>query len=402
MSIIVSISDLVTAICVTLLLSIVIVLAWKSTNVREDHLSAAVLVIENSRRRLIERIHQFQYQQPHTSGRSTSQQSNHSSATEEVDLENDSSAPDDSLTNTPSLEEENHFNVLAERHERFLSQAEEIIESLEGPDEIIREMDDMTDGIRHRHWRQDDSAPPGQASGAAVDVAGNSDATSRTGSAPKSPDPSDTSTIDNCTNENNENDISEGARDAGAASEVPPSVAMRIKLKYLDDVQRTVQGRPTEAIGDFKRRNFSVELAADKLVRLVFNGHVLQPDSKTLQACGLFDNCVVHCLIHKKPTTQPGGTDNGQAAEVNENNTPGIAQRPQQRRNDRLRDTGSRFVSASLFLLNLVIVLSWYCRYQYGSLFTWYSTIGLAIMTLIIVIMLPVMVLINREVPAAT
>lgn len=33
-------------------------------------------------------------------------------------------------------------------------------------------------------------------------------------------------------------------------------------------------------------------------MRLVFNGHVLQPDTKTLKACGLFDNCVVHCLVH--------------------------------------------------------------------------------------------------------
>lgn len=46
------------------------------------------------------------------------------------------------------------------------------------------------------------------------------------------------------------------------------------------------------------RRNFNEELNAQKLVRLVFNGHVLQPDAKTIAACGLFDNCVVHCLIH--------------------------------------------------------------------------------------------------------
>lgn len=46
------------------------------------------------------------------------------------------------------------------------------------------------------------------------------------------------------------------------------------------------------------RRNFTDELSGHKVVRLVFNGHVLQPDTKTLRACGLFDNCVVHCLVH--------------------------------------------------------------------------------------------------------
>uniref|UniRef100_A0A6B2EHR1 Putative transmembrane and ubiquitin-like domain-containing protein 1 n=1 Tax=Phlebotomus kandelakii TaxID=1109342 RepID=A0A6B2EHR1_9DIPT len=384
MSIIVSISDLVTAICVTLLLSITLVLAWKSTNVREDHLSAAVLVIENSRRRLIERIHQFQYQQPHATGRSTSQQSNHSNATEEVELD-DSPAADENHSNTPSSEEENHFNTLSERHERFLSQAEEIIESLEGPDEIIREMDDMTDGIRHRHWRQGEAAPEAR-------EGASSGAPARPSSAPKAPD-SDTSAIDNCRNENNENDISE-------AREAPPEppLDMRIKLKYLDDVQRTVQGRPTEPIGEFKRRNFSVELAADKLVRLVFNGHVLQPDSKTLQACGLFDNCVVHCLIHKKPSSQ-ASPDNPQPTAVN-GDSPGLLQ-PQ--RNDRSSDGGgSGFVYASLALLGLGILFSWYCHVQYGYMFSWYSTIGLAIMTMIFLIMIPILVLINREVRANT
>jgi transmembrane and ubiquitin-like domain-containing protein len=58
------------------------------------------------------------------------------------------------------------------------------------------------------------------------------------------------------------------------------------------------------AIGDFKKRNFTVEIAAHKLVRLVFNGHLLQPESKTLKNCGLFDNCVVHCLIHNQKNTQ--------------------------------------------------------------------------------------------------
>lgn len=54
------------------------------------------------------------------------------------------------------------------------------------------------------------------------------------------------------------------------------------------------------------RRNFHDELNAQKSVRLVFNGHVLQPDAKTVAGCGLFDNCVVHCLIHNpRPAVVP-------------------------------------------------------------------------------------------------
>ncbi|GAB0095171.1 Ubiquitin-like domain-containing protein [Sergentomyia squamirostris] len=406
MSIIVSLSDLVTAICVIILISIVVVLAWKSTNVREDNLSAAVLVIENSRRRLIDRINQFHHSHSQTSGRSTSQQSNHSNDTEEVELETEvTPADDNSQPTTPAHHNDgNHFHVLSEHHERFLSQAEEIIESLEGPDEIIREMDDMSDGVvRHRHWRQPD--PATTPSTPNTETHATTTASTQHPNAPKTPDASDPSTIDNCTNENNENDISEGARDAAtgeSTSAAAPTVDdMRIKLKYLDDVQRTVQGRPNEAIGDFKRRNFTVELAADKLVRLVFNGHVLQPDSKTLQACGLFDNCVVHCLIHKKPSSHPQrNADNVQPSTANGGEAQGIPQQPQPV-NNQSSDTGSGFVYASLALLTLAIIFSWYCRYQYGSLFSWFSTVGLSIMTVIFLLMIPILVLINREVPAA-
>lgn len=63
---------------------------------------------------------------------------------------------------------------------------------------------------------------------------------------------------------------------------------------------------------------------AQKLVRLVFNGHVLQPDAKTIAACGLFDNCVVHCLIHNpRPNVvnEPNQLSNNQSIPlVNEGN----------------------------------------------------------------------------------
>lgn len=50
-------------------------------------------------------------------------------------------------------------------------------------------------------------------------------------------------------------------------------------------------------------RNFAVEMAACKVIRLIFNGQVLQSDDRTLQNYGLFDNCVVHCLVHNQRGT---------------------------------------------------------------------------------------------------
>ncbi|XP_063230756.1 transmembrane and ubiquitin-like domain-containing protein 1 [Bacillus rossius redtenbacheri] len=133
---------------------------------------------------------------------------------------------------------------------------------------------------------------------------------------------------------------------------------IRIRLKYLNDDQKLVEGRLAEPLGDFKRRHFGLELAADKLVRLVYNGQVLSSDSQTLEGYGLFDNCVVHCLVH-----QP--------------RTPPAAQAPAsvETRGDAPRD---RDLGHLLFLsLSLVLGLAWYCRYQYSQLFSATTTVAL-------------------------
>jgi hypothetical protein len=46
-------------------------------------------------------------------------------------------------------------------------------------------------------------------------------------------------------------------------------------------------------------------MAARKVIRLIFNGQVLQSDDRTLQNYGLFDNCVVHCLVHNQRFSSP-------------------------------------------------------------------------------------------------
>ena len=76
-----------------------------------------------------------------------------------------------------------------------------------------------------------------------------------------------------------------------------PSSLVRIKLKFLNDTQREVRAALSEPLGRFKRRNFAAETTDNKTVRLIFNGHVLNQDQETLSHYGLFDNCVVHCLV---------------------------------------------------------------------------------------------------------
>lgn len=105
------------------------------------------------------------------------------------------------------------------------------------------------------------------------------------------------------------------------------------------------------------RRHFSIELSADKLVRLIFNGQVLGSDQQTLQACGLYDNCVVHCLVHSQraPTRS----------------TPTTQQAP-------VTTPPDWNLSTLLYTcISLVLFLIWYCRYHYAQLFTLTTTAAL-------------------------
>lgn len=67
----------------------------------------------------------------------------------------------------------------------------------------------------------------------------------------------------------------------------------------------------------FFRRHFRTELSANKLVKLIFNGQVLQRDNDTLQSCGMFDNCVVHCLVHQHRNNTADGENQNTSDQSN-------------------------------------------------------------------------------------
>ena len=92
---------------------------------------------------------------------------------------------------------------------------------------------------------------------------------------------------------------------------------MKIKIKYLDDSQREVQARLTDKLGGFKRVHFAGDMSDDRTVRLIFNGHVLNADSQTLEQCGLYDNCVVHCLV-SAPRRQREGEPHNRGNRTNQ------------------------------------------------------------------------------------
>ncbi|KAJ1520850.1 hypothetical protein ONE63_003938 [Megalurothrips usitatus] len=164
---------------------------------------------------------------------------------------------------------------------------------------------------------------------------------------------------------------------------------IRIKLKFLNDNHKTVQGKLQEPLGDFKRRNFAVEIAARKVIRLIFNGQVLQSDERTLQNYGLFDNCVVHCLVHNQRTTNPNvenATTNNSGEDLH---FGGI-------------DAGDtrEWDMSNVMYISMFVILSaiWYLRINFSQLFSATSTVALFGLSGIFVIFLVGMYIPDQEV----
>nr|XP_049693067.1 transmembrane and ubiquitin-like domain-containing protein 1 isoform X1 [Helicoverpa armigera] len=157
----------------------------------------------------------------------------------------------------------------------------------------------------------------------------------------------------------------EGAGDVTA--EEQESRRILIKLKYLNDTLKEVEGSLDELLKDFKWRHFSTELTAECRVRLIFNGRVLLDDAATLRACGLHDRAVVHCLVHPKRTVnqQRGSAEEGAGAApelVSERAAP-----------ERAWDLENILMT----LVSVALTVVWFFRCEYSNLFTASASLAL-------------------------
>ena len=117
-----------------------------------------------------------------------------------------------------------------------------------------------------------------------------------------------------------------------------------------------------ENIGAFKRRNFTEEISENKNVRLIFNGQVLREEANTLRSYGIFDKCVVHCLIHQQTAVQQHqGPQQGQQLR---------AEAP---------EAEEDFDVSELFIpvLGVGIIFLWYFAFTYSAYFNMMSSTAL-------------------------
>uniref|UniRef100_A0A336LTT3 CSON004480 protein n=1 Tax=Culicoides sonorensis TaxID=179676 RepID=A0A336LTT3_CULSO len=360
------IGDEVTNFFIVLILFCVIYFGWRSTLVPHSSPVGVLIIEQNSRLPLLSSSNSTSEGQPLT--RSDSQQSARTE-TEEItvnnvieELENDITEFISSNENlSPSDETILASDTLAEQENpepetREVSGEEQIIQAMDG--DLVDSGDKKPNDTELRHRK------------VTVDKQGDSDTKTNT-------------------------------------KDIENERELTIKLKYLNDDLKLVTAKANEAIGEFKKRYFTVELASQKLVRLVFNGHVLQPD-KTLEECGLFDNCVVHCLIHNKKPSDSSNTNNAQFNSGNETSsqrtglgsdqnvpgnrsetTPNFLNRP---------ENGRWYLYIGMILISITLLFCWFCRINYSYLFSFYSTVGLVLMSVLFFAMIPLILLIERDV----
>lgn len=117
------------------------------------------------------------------------------------------------------------------------------------------------------------------------------------------------------------------------------------------------------------RRHFQPELASNKLVRLIFNGQVLQQDMETLQSCGLFDNCVVHCLIHQK---RAQSTENSGDASASSHYESVFNDRINSNANNNNNNNQPRewdFGNSLFAFISVILLAAWYFRLYVSAIF---------------------------------
>jgi len=150
--------------------------------------------------------------------------------------------------------------------------------------------------------------------------------------------------------------------DTDALDSIPLEDKVTIRLKFLNESQKDVEASLLENIGSFKRRNFTEELSDNKNVRLIFNGQVLREEQNTLRSYGIFDKCVVHCLIHQQAGQQ---------------HQPQRVQQPHQHRepdeNEEDFDVSEMFIP----VLGVGLIFLWYFAFTYSAYFNMMSSTAL-------------------------
>ncbi|XP_047504554.1 transmembrane and ubiquitin-like domain-containing protein 1 isoform X1 [Pieris napi] len=165
---------------------------------------------------------------------------------------------------------------------------------------------------------------------------------------------------------NTSSPVEESEGTSSESVEVDQSNKILIKLKYLNETLKEVEGSLDELLKDFKGRHFAAELSSDSRVRLIFNGRVLVDEAATLRACGLHHQAVVHALIHPKRNAPPqqNPTEPATTGETVMTEPPAA---------ERSWDLENILMT----LVSVAVTVVWFFRCEYSNMFTVSASVAL-------------------------
>eukprot|EP00088_Acartia_fossae_P007186 TRINITY_DN13343_c0_g1_i6.p1 TRINITY_DN13343_c0_g1~~TRINITY_DN13343_c0_g1_i6.p1 ORF type:complete len:383 (+),score=106.84 TRINITY_DN13343_c0_g1_i6:30-1151(+) len=164
-------------------------------------------------------------------------------------------------------------------------------------------------------------------------------------------------------------------------SPIPEEQKVTVRLKFLNDTERDVEASLLENLATFRRRNFTEEISENKSVRFIFNGQMLREEANTLRSYGMFDKCVVHCLIQQQqqqPVRGGGGAAGATASANNANAAGGGGGGDPQQQEQNLEDDQDLDLSEMFIpVLGFGLIVLWYFAFTYSTYFNSMSTSAL-------------------------
>lgn len=179
----------------------------------------------------------------------------------------------------------------------------------------------------------------------------------RLSSAHQDTTPSSTSTTSSSSSSSPSSSVRSRGGGGGEGESSSSQRNMVVRLKFLNDTERTAEVKPQDTIGYIKRTYFAGQ---EQQVRLIYQGQLLQDDAQTLASLNLVHNCVLHCHISQHAGRgAAGGARPADQVQVALN-------------------VGSLMVP----LLVLMLSVLWYCQIQYRQFFTAPATASLVGVTI--------------------
>ncbi|XP_078080009.1 transmembrane and ubiquitin-like domain-containing protein 2 [Mustelus asterias] len=127
---------------------------------------------------------------------------------------------------------------------------------------------------------------------------------------------------------------------------------IKVRLKFLNDTEEVARVKPDDTIGFLKSKYFPGQ---EQQMKFIYQGQLLQDQSRTLGSLNITDNCVIHCHI-SQTSSSPG---------------PAVSSVVEQ--NQAALNVGNLMIP--VFVIMLAVV--WYYRINYRQFFTAPATVSL-------------------------